>query len=95
MVAITIVYIIVLNIVIMLIFSVSTATTGGTTGSGGLNTIQGIDIGVRVGGTLLTVLVMILVATGIFQCRKRCRGQEQQSLLDCKCECVCVHVVYV
>ena len=53
-----------------------------------------ITIGVSVGGTLLTVLVMVLVATGIFKCRKRCLGRdlEQQPLIPCECVYVCVSV---
>ena len=71
----------------MLILSASTATTGGTTGSRGLSTDQKIEIGVSVGGTLLGALVTILVATGIFKCRKRRLGRdlEQQPLLHREC----------
>ena len=71
----------------VLILSTSTATTGGTTGSEGLTTDQKIEIGVPVSGTLLAALVAILVATGIFKCRKRRLGRdlEQQPLLHREC----------
>ena len=74
------------------VLSASTDTTGGTTGSGGLSTDQKIEIGVPVGCGLLGALVTILVATGIFKCRKRCLGRdpEQQPLIPCECVCVCV-----
>ena len=65
----------VLNIVqlsSLLILSTSTATTSGTTGSGGLSTDDKIKIGLGVGGALLGAFVMILAATGIFKCWKRC-----------------------
>lgn len=77
-----------------MVLSASTDTTGGTTGSGGLSTDQKIEIGVPVGCGLLGALVTILVATGIFKCRKRCLGRdpEQQPLIPCECVCVCVHV---
>ena len=67
----------------LLILSTSTATTG----SGGLSTDQKIEIGVSVGGTLLGALVTILVATGIFKCRKRRFGRdpERQPLLHREC----------
>ena len=71
----------------LLILSTSTATTGGTTGSEGLTTDEKIKIGLGVGGSLLTALVAILVATGIFECRRRCLGRdpERQPLLHREC----------
>ena len=59
-----------------------------------------IEIGVPVGGTLLTVIVMILVATGIFKCWKRCLNVdlERQPLISCECMycvCVCVWKVFL
>ena len=73
-----------------MILPTATATTGGTTGSKGLNTDQKIEIGVPVGVGLLAAIVAILVATGIFKCRRRRleRDPEQEPLLPCEYVCM-------